>query len=102
DGIRDFHVTGVQTCALPISTLNVYPGINFGFSQPIMDNVEEYVAGVKSSLVAKVYGDDLYKLEQIADSIAKSLNQVKGIEDLLRSEERRVGKGCRNRLYRSK
>ncbi|MCL4640763.1 MULTISPECIES: efflux RND transporter permease subunit [Olivibacter] len=65
------------------ATLNVYPGINFGFSQPIMDNVEEYVAGVKSSLVAKVYGDDLYKLEQIADSIAKSLNQVKGIEDLL-------------------
>ncbi|WP_134090631.1 efflux RND transporter permease subunit [Olivibacter sp. XZL3] len=63
--------------------LNVYPGINFGFSQPIMDNVEEYVAGVKSSLVAKVYGNDLYKLEEIADSIAMTLNQVEGIEDLL-------------------
>lgn len=63
--------------------LNVYSGVNFGFSQPIMDNVEEYVAGVKSSLVAKVYGDDLYKLEEIADSIAMTLNQVKGIEDLL-------------------
>ena len=32
-----------------------YPGINFGFSQPIQDNVEEYVAGVKSSLVIKIF-----------------------------------------------
>ncbi|MFC6101788.1 efflux RND transporter permease subunit [Olivibacter domesticus] len=63
-------------------TLGVYPGIDFGFSQPIMDNVEEYVAGVKSSLVAKVYGNDLYKLEQIADSIANAIKPVKGIEDL--------------------
>src|SRR5690606_9019918 len=36
-----------------------YPGINFGFSQPIQDNVEEFVAGVKSSLVIKIFGDDL-------------------------------------------
>src|SRR5690606_39928002 len=27
DGIRDFHVTGVQTCALPISLLNTFPGL---------------------------------------------------------------------------
>lgn len=63
-------------------SLNVYPGIDFGFSQPIMDNVEEYVAGVKSSLVAKVYGNDLYKLEEIADSIANAIRPIKGIEDL--------------------
>lgn len=63
-------------------TLGVYPGIDFGFSQPIMDNVEEYVAGVKSSLVAKVYGNDLYKLEEFADSIANAIKPVKGIEDL--------------------
>jgi len=62
--------------------LNVYPGIDFGFSQPIMDNVEEYVAGVKSSLVAKVYGNDLYQLEEVADSIAKAIKPIEGIEDL--------------------
>lgn len=64
------------------NTLNVYPGIDFGFSQPIMDNVEEYVSGVKSSLVAKVYGDDLYKLEEVADSIAQAIEGISGIEDL--------------------
>lgn len=62
--------------------LNIYPGIVFGFSQPIMDNVEEYVAGVKSSLVVKIFGDDLYQLEETADSVAKQLQQVPGIEDL--------------------
>ncbi|MBS1588823.1 MAG: efflux RND transporter permease subunit [Bacteroidetes bacterium] len=63
-------------------TLKVYPGIVFGFSQPIMDNVEEYVAGVKSALVAKVYGNDLNLLETTADSIAKAISKVRGVEDV--------------------
>src|SRR5690606_23782069 len=46
--------------------LTQYPGIVFGFSQPIQDNVEEYVAGVKSSLVVKIFGDDLFELEDYA------------------------------------
>ncbi|WP_343702342.1 CusA/CzcA family heavy metal efflux RND transporter [Chitinophaga sp.] len=62
--------------------LQIYPGIVFSFSQPIMDNVAEYVAGVKSSLVVKVFGDNLYQLEQTADSIAGVLRNVQGITDL--------------------
>lgn len=63
-------------------TLQSYPGIVFGFSQPIQDNVEEYVAGVKSSLVVKIFGNDLYELEDYAQQVAQSLKDVKGIEDL--------------------
>lgn len=63
-------------------SLDIYPGVIFGFSQPIQDNVEEYVAGVKSSLVIKVYGDDLYQLERLADSTAMVIKEVKGIEDV--------------------
>lgn len=59
-----------------------YPGITFGFSQPIQDNVEEYVAGVKSALVIKIFGDDLYKLEDYANSVAKSIENVEGITDV--------------------
>jgi len=62
--------------------LEEYPGINFGFSQPIQDNVEEYVAGVKSPLVIKIFGDDLFKLEEYANKVAKSITPVKGIEDV--------------------
>lgn len=64
------------------NTLQSYPGIVFGFSQPIQDNVEEYVAGVKSSLVIKIFGEDLFELEEYADQVAKSIQDVKGIEDL--------------------
>lgn len=62
--------------------LQVYPGIVFGFSQPIQDNVEEYVAGVKSSLVIKIFGDDLFELENYADQVASSIRDVEWIEDL--------------------
>ncbi len=62
--------------------LNVYPGITFGFSQPIQDNVEEYVAGVKSSLVIKIFGDDLYRLEDYATQVAEQIGKVRGITDI--------------------
>lgn len=60
-----------------------FPGITFGFSQPIQDNVEEYVAGVKSSLVVKIFGDDLVELERQADDVAAHLKTVNGIADIL-------------------
>ena len=59
-----------------------YKGIEFGFSQPIQDNVEEYVAGVKSSLVVKIFGDDLYELESLAHQTADIIQSVKGVEDV--------------------
>ena len=62
--------------------LSVYPGINFGFSQPIQDNVEEYVAGVKSALVIKIFGNNLQDLEHKATEVAQSIQSVEGITDI--------------------
>ncbi len=62
--------------------LSVYPGIDFNFSQPITDNVEEAASGVKGSIAVKVFGKDLYQSEKIAVEIDKILNTVDGIEDL--------------------
>ena len=62
--------------------LEIYPGIDFGFSQPIQDNVEEYVAGVKSSLVIKIFGNDLFQLEGLANEAANAIRDVRGIEDV--------------------
>lgn len=64
------------------SGLGNYPGIVFGFSQPIQDNVEEYVAGVKSSLVVKIFGEDLFELEKYAVQVADAIRDVEGIRDL--------------------
>ena len=48
-----------------------FPGVVWGFSQPIEDNMEEAVSGVKGELATKVYGDDLHLLEEKADQIAE-------------------------------
>ena len=63
-------------------SLAVYPGVIIGFSQPIQDNVEEYVAGVKSSLVIKIYGNDLQELENFADQTVAIIKDVRGVEDV--------------------
>ncbi len=62
--------------------LNKIPGVIWGFSQPIEDNMEEAVSGVKGELATKVYGDDLMVLEEKADQIANVMRGVGGIEDL--------------------
>ena len=62
--------------------LSSLPGVNLNFSQPISDNVEEAVSGVKGSIVVKVYGDSLnYTEGKIAD-VYNILKGVRGIEDL--------------------
>ena len=62
--------------------LSIYPGIDFNFSQPITDNVEEAASGVKGSIAVKVFGKDLYESEKYAVQIEKILGTVQGIEDL--------------------
>ena len=62
--------------------LDKIPGVVWGFSQPIEDNMEEAVSGVKGELATKVYGDDLKVLEEKADQIVDVMRQIKGIEDL--------------------
>ncbi len=58
------------------------PGVIWGFSQPIEDNMEEAVSGVKGELATKVYGDDLHQLEEKAAEVAGIMSQVRGITDL--------------------
>jgi cobalt-zinc-cadmium resistance protein CzcA len=62
--------------------LSVLPGINLNFSQPIMDNVEEAVSGVKGSICIKVFGDSLNYMESKVTQMYNILRKVKGIEDL--------------------
>ena len=62
--------------------LEKIPGVLWNFSQPIEDNMEEAVSGVKGELATKIYGDDLKVLEDKADEIVKIMRGVRGIEDL--------------------
>jgi len=58
------------------------PGALWKFSQPIADNMEEAVSGVKGQLAIKIYGDDLRKLEATGDEIVRVLRTVNGVADL--------------------
>jgi cobalt-zinc-cadmium resistance protein CzcA len=62
--------------------LEKFPGVLWNYSQPISDNMEEAVSGVKGELAVKLYGDDLRTLEKKADEIQSNMASVKGIEDL--------------------
>src|SRR6202167_624126 len=62
--------------------LEKIPGVFWVFSQPISDNLEEAVSGVKGALAVKIYGDDLKTLEEKADEIAAVMRPIQGIEDL--------------------
>ncbi len=62
--------------------VSVVPGVNFGFSQPISDNVEEALTGVKGELAVKIVGDDLNALDDLADKTARAVKTVPGVVDL--------------------
>lgn len=59
-----------------------YPGIIFGFSQPISDNVQEAVSGVKGEMAIKVFGEDLKILESKSDTIKAIMSKIQGVKDL--------------------
>jgi len=77
-----FHGDKEEVIAAMNRELEKIPGVIWGFSQPIEDNMEEAVSGVKGELATKVYGDDLKVLETKADQILNVMRGVKGIEDL--------------------
>jgi len=62
--------------------LSQFPGVLWNFSQPIADNMEEAVSGVKGQLSVKVFGDDLANLEATADKIVGVLSKIPGVADL--------------------
>jgi heavy metal efflux system protein len=59
-----------------------FPGVVFGFSQMISDNVEEALSGVKGENSVKVIGPDLRVNESKADGIVDVMNDVRGVKDL--------------------
>jgi cobalt-zinc-cadmium resistance protein CzcA len=62
--------------------LSQIAGVGWSFSQPISDNVEEAVSGVKGELAIKIYGDDLKTLEEKGTEIVSVMSGIKGVADL--------------------
>src|SRR5690606_41073537 len=86
DGIRDFHVTGVQTCALPISEC------------PEVKVLEQQTANWSRAEAQTLMENWLTAHQgQINGVIGQNDEMALGAIEAIRSEERRVGKECRSR-----
>ncbi len=77
-----FHGSKDNVIASMNHQLDSIPGVIWGFSQPIEDNMEEAVSGVKGELSVKIYGDDLKELEKKADEVVNVMSKVPGVADL--------------------
>jgi cobalt-zinc-cadmium resistance protein CzcA len=77
-----FHQNKEELIAAMNLQLEKIPGVIWNFSQPIADNMEEAVSGVKGELAIKVYGDDLKLLEDTGDQIIGVMRRIPGIQDL--------------------
>ena len=62
--------------------LGQFPGVIFNYTQPAEDAVDEALTGLKSALAVKVYGTDLHVLQEKALAIKRTLEQVRGFQDL--------------------
>ena len=77
-----FHENKEELIGAMDRELEKTPGVIWNFSQPISDNVEEAVSGVKGELAVKLYGTDLKTLEAKGDQIVSVMSGIKGVADL--------------------
>jgi cobalt-zinc-cadmium resistance protein CzcA len=77
-----FHQNKDELIASMNKQLEKMPGVIWGFSQPIEDNMEEAVSGVKGELSVKIYGDDFKVLEEKGNDVVSTMSKIPGIADL--------------------
>jgi cobalt-zinc-cadmium resistance protein CzcA len=77
-----FHENKEELIAAMNRQLENIPGVSWSFSQPIADDVEEAVSGVKGELAVKIYGDDLKTLEAKGQEVGDVMREIPGIQDL--------------------
>lgn len=68
--------------AMKASILKAVPGIGLGFTQPIEMRFNELISGSRADVAIKVYGDDLTQLRRYAETIAQTVKQIPGAEDV--------------------
>lgn len=61
--------------------LKQFQGINYNYSQPIIDNVAEAVAGMNANNAVKIFGADLDRLDTLATQVLAAIEHVPGIKD---------------------
>src|SRR5690606_40407912 len=97
-GIRDFHVTGVQTCALPILPAQAAINNNGKINNNKNPTSSLQLISLNADDVPLDNGaDDFSDIADMLESADQVDDSIDAVADESRSEERRVGKECRSR-----
>ena len=78
----EFHQNKEELIAAMDREVKKIPGVIWGFTQPIADDMEEAVSGVKGQLAVKIYGEDLKLLEEKGAAVVKAMRPIPGVEDV--------------------
>jgi len=79
---KRFHGSKEELIAALQAEVEKIPGVDWGFSQPIADNMEEALSGVKGESAVKIFGSDLKEMEQKSEEVMAAMKGVPGVEDL--------------------
>ena len=96
---RDEHVMGVESSELEVSLsmkdrskgellaklreeFTQIPGMNITIGQPISHRIDHMLSGTRANLAVKVFGDDLFTLRKVAESVRASMASIEGVVDL--------------------
>jgi cobalt-zinc-cadmium resistance protein CzcA len=77
-----FHQNKEELVAAMDREVRKIPGVIWGFTQPIADDMEEAVSGVKGQLAIKIYGEDLKTLEDKGAQVVEVMRPIRGVEDV--------------------
>ena len=72
------------------SVLDDFPGVAYGFTQPIEMRVSEMLTGVRGDVALKLFGSDLETLNTYATEIAEELRSIEGSQDVFTSQNEGV------------
>ncbi|HVZ72372.1 MAG TPA: CusA/CzcA family heavy metal efflux RND transporter [Polyangia bacterium] len=78
----DKHRTKEQIVDAMRAKLGTRPGVEYNFSQPIKDRVEESISGIRGQIVVKIYGEDLNLMHERLEEVRRILDQTRGSRDV--------------------
>lgn len=64
------------------SSLSILPGTNITIGQPIGHRIDHMLSGTRANIAVKIFGEDLYRLRSLAESVRKQMENIPGVVDL--------------------
>lgn len=68
------------------AVMEQFPGVDYGFTQPIDMRVSEMISGSRGDVAIKIFGSDLAELQHLADQIGGEMKTLNGVSEVMVSQ----------------